>query len=478
MFISYDGIIFEILKLDNWLREAVYTEDLTTFLYWHHVIEVTCVLNDDATNAENFPILVRKNPIDAAVGPSLKSAGGGSRWEGQIGVDKPVADNDPNNLERAAFGLPTIDPRTLIDVSSKSVGGGSIGSPGEGKGFSVTESKTDVMGGKETTSALDIGFAKGGPGPLASDLLRKPKKGNAKRNAVVRRPFIGKDRTPFDRSSHTIPTTDRELRGRLSLPRRKLAIWMLTGQNGTRDYSLISPQGTCETDCKSGPLCTIMDNVDTIGQMTSVMKLKFETWEGPPIQFQSESGTSSLKSKASGNTNSKDVGAVLKGGTGAGIVGRINNIIANAPAAGVDGKGANAAKAGPTTNVITPAILSHRWEMSFGWNPETYLKTRRIKGEVLFRSDVLSLRNLSADQLRPYFMCHTIPLGYKRIPDNGDMVKENSEGTGITYYLQDEQQMMNFPGGVTWGLIKMEATSEYAYHSIDFDLQERSRTNQ
>lgn len=57
MKIAWDGIIFDLLKLDAWVREAVYTEDKTTFLWWHHLIDCTCMVNEVATASGHFPPL-------------------------------------------------------------------------------------------------------------------------------------------------------------------------------------------------------------------------------------------------------------------------------------------------------------------------------------------------------------------------------------------------------------------------------------
>jgi hypothetical protein len=170
------------------------------------------------------------------------------------------------------------------------------------------------------------------------------------------------------------------------------------------------------------------------------MKLRFETWEGPKLEYETsvDSKTSTLK------------GANKIGNLGGG------KLVNDAPP-----------KALPVTKVKTPPVLSHRWEMSFGWDPKTFLRLRNISGEVLFRADVLELRHLSADQLRPYFMAHQIPSGYIRIPDTGSAVKLNSEGTGVVYSITDQQQMMNFPGGANYGLVSMEAVTSYEYHGFD-----------
>ena len=467
MFISYDDIVFQIMKLDSWLREATYTADWSTFLYWHHVIEVTCVLNDDATNAETFPILgggVLRVPTNPPLSAKTWQGNVKEIAKGKLKVQGKVTAGDGQFAldDIRAAGLPLIDGADLSDVKGKVYGGGSIGSPGVYKDLQITQNVPVPSIGDdfELRDPISSGVGKGGPGPLPDSLIRRSKKTTAKK-VFIRRPVADfTNGVPFQRDSHTIPTTDRELRGRLMRPRRSLKVWMLTGINGAKDYILVSPQQGAESDCKSGPICSIMNNTEVIGQMTSVMQLKFETWEGPAIQYGtvSSSGTS-LSSGALGGSVSSLKGAGKRAG----------NVVGN-QVGGLVNQGVAVQKAVPLDQakvVTTPPVLSHRWEMSFGWDKENYLRTRNISGEVLFRGDVLGLNKLSADQLRPYFMAHLVPNGFIRVPDDGEMVKVNTEGLGIQYKITDKEVMMNFPGGRRWGLVNMEAVTEYDYHGYD-----------
>src|SRR5262245_54318157 len=55
MFVAYDGIVFDLLFLDGWQVESDMSSDGVDFLRWHHIIDVTCVLNQSATAAWKFP---------------------------------------------------------------------------------------------------------------------------------------------------------------------------------------------------------------------------------------------------------------------------------------------------------------------------------------------------------------------------------------------------------------------------------------
>src|SRR6185436_15189026 len=69
MFLAYDGMVFDMLFLDGWQVEQDSSSDGVDFLRWHHIIDVTCVLNPAATAAFRFPVVssdaVAKNKIRA-----------------------------------------------------------------------------------------------------------------------------------------------------------------------------------------------------------------------------------------------------------------------------------------------------------------------------------------------------------------------------------------------------------------------------
>lgn len=464
MQLSYDGMVFDILLLKDWLREAVYTEDRSTFLYWHHVIEVQCILNDDATNSENFPRVInlpdvnipakapvviaadkriRKWTIARDVGAAVIGAGVINRGELRqnvpgIGPSAPRTDLDflPDPNDKGLNLFPP-DPSKLQDLPNAIAAGVIVSAPGSAKPLNFTEEDGKLPG-----------EAKQGPPPIEKPASRPPGVGkpvNPNAGAgkkIPRPPFVLRParKPPEQRNSHTIPTTDREMRARLQNPRRRLAVWLYTGVNGTPDFILDSPQPGTTVDASTGPLCTIMDCTAIHGQMTSVMHLKFETWEAPTIQYGFAPPTTNVSLK-NRTPSGKFANVANNAGNAAGLVNRQRII-------------------------TTPAVLSHRWTMSFDWNPENYLRIRRISGEIIFRSDVLKLRGLSADQLRPYFYSHAIPSGYVRVPGNGG-VELNTEGNAVSYKIVDEQQMTNFPGGAYWGVVDIQATTTFAYVSSD-----------
>lgn len=434
MQLSYDGMVFEVLLLKDWNREAVYSEDKSTFLFWHHVIEVSCILNDDATNAENFPRLVQaparlvlqKAPV--AVRPAAQNKPK-KKWA----IAPGAAKDGPGAVFNPALFAP--NPDNLEDVPGAVEPGADAGAPGVTKNAVVADEAGAVLGRNKPGLIV----------PKVPVVQNKPANPNAgkpdfKRFVPFPKLNLPARKPPQFRNEHSIPATDVEMRARLMRPRRKLLVWLYTGVNGGIQYILNSPQLNAPVDAMTGPICTIMGCTEITGQMTAVMNLKFETWEGPQIEYGTEvTGTSRLKGGA-GPIVGKQGGGVL-------------NVVGNAKNIG--------------RVIKTPAVLSHRWEMSFGWNPASQLRTRRIDGEVIFRSDVLKLRGLSADQLRPYFMSHAIPTGYVRQPNPEGTIKLNTEGNGVQYSIVDEQQMMNFPGGAYWGIVDVQASTNFSYNSSE-----------
>jgi hypothetical protein len=101
--------------------------------------------------------------------------------------------------------------------------------------------------------------------------------------------------------------------------------------------------------------------------------------------------------------------------------------------------------------------------MSYHANPETYLMSQVITGVATFRMDVLAARGLSADMLRNQFM-HPIPAGYVRKPP---LVELNEAGDSVRYEIEDEQQLMNFPGGAAHGIIRIEVDQTIEYVGYD-----------
>lgn len=441
MQISYDGIIFDIVLLKNWLKEAVYTEDKTTFLYWHHVIEVEATLNDDATNYENFPLLgADNNAQNPAVLRNKARLADAQRKAAWI-VRK--ANRDINKIQRDFVLGP--QPRTDLDFIPKlnylefinpanleSIpvpGGDNVGAPGLLAKIAELKVRNNAND-KLAQVNLDLEKNKEDPFNLTVKDLRH------------------KTIPQSQRKKHTLPSTDVELRNRLSRPRRQLAVWLFTGEKLKPEYLLVSPdpstvrlddEGNPDTgtiDALTGPLCTVLNTTAIHGQQTAVMSLKFETWEGPKI--------------------------VKKDGKFATLRG---------PFVDKDGKPLDEEAREAALDVQnrglwlgTPAILSHRWEMSYGFNPQNYLRIRVIEGEVIFRSDVLKLRGISADQLRTEFMRHRVPPNYIRRPVE-DLVRLSSNGVGIKYRIVDDEQMTNFPAGDTLQMVSIDASSTIVYKS-------------
>lgn len=526
MMLAYDGIVFDLLLLEDWEREAVYTEDGTTFLFWHHTIVASCMLNTDATNAGDFPDL----PFNAQPG-----------GDGMVGAPGVKKNPKPNNLGKGKGGLPLVPGGNILQPSKEdtdfpnsfqgNTGPALVNPPGITGGGDFAPQPSP---GENTGSSIDV---QSGSIPLPP-AFGGGDFGGAKRPAG-KRPFIrfgpghqnandaGKKNpaNPRQRSSltvrRTIPSTDVELRARLRRPRRQLLVWLHSGSSAVAEFMLVSPLSTeAESDAQHGPLCTILDVPAIHGEVSAVLRLKFETWEAPPLEWVTPDESTAklistqqafddaLQRAKNANTpegraeeaarlaylqavdqgvlfferKAKAFEAARREGVDEAKARQIAEDVENnggqpAKPAGdgqVDGKGVKDGVKIKRRILATPALLSNRWSMAFGWNPQTYLKSQFIEGEAIFRMDVLSMRKLTADQLRRYIW-HPIPDGYKRRPIGDNDIVLSPGGNGIKYRLIDDQVMMNFPGGVKWGCIHVEAATQLEYHGYDIVGQGNGR---
>lgn len=502
MNLSWDGIPFDILKLDEWLREPEYSEDKTTFLWWHHKITVDCVLNVDATAAFNFP---RKIPI---VEQPKKAPVGAPGVVPNVGKAKPK---------------PPPKQRTDEDVSDTAGFGSDVHGASEEELAKARKEFSDRIKDRydrafnqdvpenlrqnedafreaarqqreedRARRAAAVGLAGGlGPAGAAAAGGAKKAKPGAKppRNAGGGGGFV----------PSTVPATDVELRERLRRQRRQLLVWMNSGPGGAPEYLLASPMlPNFQSDAQHGPTCTLMAAKDLIGNVTGIYRLQFETWEAPGVTF-ATTGRLSTKGKANAlrrATDPKTLEAKAMDKALRAYIAAANDkkpfphlaASESLEKSREDGIGSDEALfiiqaalivlLGPNTAVrvagqieanlrknmvATPALLSHRWKMRFGLDPGTWMRTQIIEGEAVFRMDVLRSRGLTADQLRSQIW-HPIPRGYKRDAIEADSVQISPGGDAIKYQIVDRQQMMNFPGGVQFGASHVTAKTTCKYH--------------
>ena len=331
MQVAYNGVVFDLVLLTNWQRERVDTKDKTTFLWWHHIIDMELVYNREATDAQWFPDY---------------SHTAGRHTDGKF---------SPMGTDKAR-----VDVLDAVRVPK----GGVVG---------VRPPKSSIPGG--------------------------------------------------------VPMTDMEIRERMSIPRKKLIIWMNSGPfPGVGEYGIIleQPWGNLECDAQHGPSCTYNGVTQINGNSMGSYALRFETWEAP-IRY-GESSQWSNRDPSTSVINAK---------------GKLNSPFAL-------GLGIN-----------SPALVSNRWSMASKPNPQTHLLTREIEGEAIFRMDILKMRRLSADELRYQFM-HPIPMGFVRRPPE---VYLNSAGNGVRYKIADDMQSTNFPGGAKYGLIDVNVV-QYLDYSV------------
>ncbi len=606
MFLSYDGIVFDMLFLDGWQVEADMSSDGVDFLRWHHIIDVTCVMNPAVTAANRFPRQkkfkdqLNKSAADEA-SSRLKSKSSNTKTGQVVGENKLKKPKRNTVAQGALAGLALLGGGTTVPLttrqSSVPVSGSEVALLGGGTATAVLPSSTitstppllsppvlpltinnqyakwlrvlpsipfvpplgaligpvfstyadpfasntppavfpgstqgtaNVSAPPSTAKGASRGSTEVIPNgnndfqraweaaKLLRDAINKDIKAgirgvlgaglagaNAGLNAAIsvgdelRKQFeffsnalgisandiFGGGRQPGEVSfpvppvkrkintpppqapgvsnnvGNTVPITFRELESRLANPRRELLVWLNTGPDGDNEYMVISPYPAMQVDAVSGPTCKMMHIPAIHGNVTGILKLRFETWIAPPpevfsskdsaggwskLKVNSGAGSSRLRTPATGNAVGQAPG---------GVFGRlIGKVVGN----GADGN-----------NILrgTPPIISNRWTMRQMPDPSTFLNTTVIEGVVHFRADVLQAQGLTADQLRMFFM-HPIPFGYQRQPPE---VVLNSDGTSVSYKIVDVQQMMNNPGGLNWGIAHIDVKQHFGYNSpIDY----------
>lgn len=109
------------------------------------------------------------------------------------------------------------------------------------------------------------------------------------------------------------------------------------------------------------------------------------------------------------------------------------------------------------TDSSAPVLLSNRW--SFTVSAENDYSIHIIEGEARFRMDLLHLNMMSADQFRNQFL-HPIPVGFRREKPTVTLLPS---GDGVRYQLLDREMPLNFPGGIYYGLNRVEIDEVRAY---------------
>lgn len=632
MFVAYDGMIFEVLFLDGWQIEADLSEDGADFLRWHHILDITCILNQDATAASKFPLQqqyaftinnqikrnvgnnagksklrstytsgqrggesAKKQPRKDLVPDTLGSLVGGA-WiaagttssyitpDGQVHYPPPPLSTQVPNVSSSnqyppwtkilkdipyapqigaqlgavfenqdggekSMAVPDVSPGTVqatsVSTPPQSITGIDKAQLNQSSYFDVADNIRNIAAGignvvgpsAANAGAAAVTVATGGLGAVAGvqagieqgirDNIRAQLDkvlaaaglslddifGAGKKPPKVNFPVPPKKRneneplpnaTGNNNLGSSVPITFTEMESRLNKPRRNLAVWLNSGPGGAPEFMLFSPYPGFTADSLTGPTCKVMHIPAIHGNVTAVLKLRFETWVGPTPEIYTAKqlvspstnfGTSKLSSAGgAGATNT------LKGGRGlpqspANLKNPfdvISQVLQDLGLPPITGKTTVSSKSGGgkivnnpaepikinvngmpeginlKANKIllgTPPIVSNRWSMRQQPDPYTYLNTTIIEGVAHFRTDVLQAYGITADQLRPFFM-HPIPFGYVRTPP---VVTLNSDGTSVNYQIVDVQQMMNNPGGAQWGVGNAKVHQHFGYNSpIDY----------
>lgn len=453
MYLAYDGIVFDVLLLNGWDTNAMWSDDGADFLYWHHLIDVTVILNPGIVTAVNMP-RVRTAGVNSVLKARqreqerfLRSRDNQAKMQGQLGphgrvpgqptrTDTAVPadwammgqytdvrdygfyiDENGDNSQAAAPGAPSYPPVSSMgpglayasDLRPKT-------GPTQEAGVSNLVEYSPYGALVSPGTVEDTTTGQFGSNPVAQFKFAPFKPPNGQQNQPGNPPRGVQPPEPGRRQQFPgnpgLPNTDLELRDRLQVPRRQLKVWVNTGPGGAPEYFLDLPYENCITDAKDGPRCVDQHMVAVHGNVTGVKRLVFECYEALPL-FYGE-GKTTLRSP----NGPIDTG--IKAG-GAGARGR---------------------------PVLNPPLISNRWTMRQMPDPKTFLNSTAIEGKAVFRLDVLSRLGMTADQLRKYIM-PPLAAGYVRRPPE---VTLGSEGNEVIYTIVDDQQMMNNPAGLRWGV--------------------------
>jgi hypothetical protein len=455
--------VFDVLHLNGWVRDAVYDESKRDFLWWHHVLDVVCLLNVEATAASRFPpvqftgavgqasarlpvpgrgepeghdlksVRVAQEGSLAAVGAAiLAGLGAGTVPVGPLlQLGEGLSGFGPLSAAARAAGqvLPGASAPNDLGVRPgvPPVGPGRpVGAPGQvrGTGYPPAPLRGDLDAMLKPGQTRQEFFDSLGPTPGSDldffqqqgfgDLFAGPEpqppgrprprppggRGGPAGGSVPELDILSGVRPGIVSDRPTVPWTDVELRERLRRPRRPLMVWLNSGPRGDAEFMLLSPYPGLETDAQGGPVCTVLDLPEVHGVQTAVLRVQFETWEASP------------------------------------------------PSASPLG---------------VPALVSNRWGMAFAWDRETHLKRQDVSGTAVFRLDALALNRLTADTLRQQFW-HPIPAGYAR---EVKRVEQNAGGDAIEYEFSDHEVLMSNPGGTEYGVVQLEAEQEMSFTGYD-----------
>lgn len=525
MYIAYDGMIFDAVKLEGWDKTAEFSEDGVDFLRWRHQIIVTCILNPDlnwamidsinqlqydsmskavseerirtlpSTGSQRNPVLYSdfyvgqnvgwQNEEPSYFGTSMELAAISTLNTMQMGSQVSSSTlstfnsivyvgSDPNNsygnwtTVRAydwyspegighTIGLFPVDTSSIGNIIAQYPGLG----PGNISNYGSNASINPVVGSTVLNYTIPTSYNKDPANALAAHLSNYLSTvGSIWGGAPIGQPVpIRTDRSPITPSitsgdffRKSLPITHNELVTRLSRPRRTLAIWLNSGNNGIPEYMLYLPYPGAETDAMHGPRCTVMSMPAVHGNVTGILKLMFEAWEAPLVGVNGEmiayagpAGVSAIHQPRFG----------------------LPDQIQSSPGEPID-----VSQYGDYLR-ITPPILSNRWSMRQSPDHETWLNTTIIEGTVHFRMDVLEAKGITADQLRPFIM-PPIPYGYVREPPE---VSLHSDGASVSYRCIDKQQAINNPGGSRWGVHGVKVHQSYEF-STPIDAFARPDTSE
>lgn len=502
MHLSYDGITFDILLLNKWDQVAVMSEDGVDFLYWHHKIDVTVILNPEVAvvfppleAGDVAPLKTREYNLStkhisrtrAAVNAKLISGGNWlqeSPTSSQTLLNRqtigpsalPAPDTSSNTYvdlsgtisEKEAPGVPSFPPAKLVatgipyeaDVADKT--GPMRSSPGG----EWQDSTTPAVVSPASINLKRALFYYNNNLQTPPDVLRSPGGFSvddlgvvAKQEPVKRGPFRG----------GTAPSSDTSKRDR-DTPEK--------GNVGPQFVPYIPVEAI--TDRVLEAVKVVRGGAFSVPRTEQELRLRLQMPRRKLVIWLRGLGGPGapddiiLNLPYDGCTTDAKFGPTCTESTIIALHGNVTGvkrlvfechealpIYSSASRGGRTATPSAMPLTPPGIVLNVPPILSNRWSMAQIPDSATYLNSIVIKGTAVFRMDALSALRLTADQLRPYIM-HPIAAGYIRRPPQVDI---DSSGSVISYTLVDDQQMLNNPEGAAWGVHTVVAQTDFTYES-------------